>query len=117
MKYWKYEFHTQKEKSLNKNLKTENDYYKLKLVGERGQITIDKKIRDACNIEKGSPLLEIKVGKAIILVQVDNVFEEMTSRLKEAFSNTNMERDEMMKEIEENSRKRVVQKYYPDLSL
>ena len=41
----------------------------------------------------------------------------MTSRLKEAFSNTNMERDEMIKEIEENSRKRVVQKYYPDLSL
>lgn len=102
---------------MSTNLKDENDYYKLKSVGERGQITIDKKIRDACNIEKGTSLLEIRVGKAIVFVQVDNVFEEMTSRLKGAFSNTNMERDEMMKEIEENSRKRVVQKYYPDLGL
>lgn len=102
---------------MNANLNNENNYYKLKSVGERGQITIDKKIRDACNIEKGTPLLEIKVGKAIVFVQIDNLFEELTSRLKDAFLNTEMEREEIMKEIEETSRKRIVQKYYPDLGL
>lgn len=100
---------------MSEYLEKDDNYYKLKLVGERGQITIDKKIRDAFNIEKGSPLLEVKVGKAIVLVQLDNLFEDMTGKLKQAFSATEMTRKEIIKEIEEDSRKAVVEKQYPDL--
>lgn len=102
---------------MNKNLKKDEPYYKLKLVGERGQITIDKKIREAFSIDKGSPLLEIKVGKAIVLVQVDNMFEDITTKLKETFLDTNMSKEEIITDIENTSRKTIVKKHYPDLEL
>lgn len=106
-----------KENKLTKNFKKEENYYKLKLVGERGQITIDKNIRKSCNIQPGTPLLEIKVGKAIVLVQVDNMFEEMTQRLKVVFADNKLNKTEIIKEIEEESREAVVKKHYPDLGL
>lgn len=102
---------------MSKSLKKEENYFKLKLVGERGQITIDKQIRDTCNIQAGTPLLEIKVGRTIVLVQVDNMFEDLTQRLREAFLSTHMSKDEIIKEIEENSRNAVVKKHYPELGL
>lgn len=116
MKYIKYVIHIFGD-TMKNYPKKEDNYYKLKLVGERGQITIDKNIRESCNIQPGTPLLEIKVGKAIVLVQVDNMFEDMTQRLKAAFTDTKMDKSDIVKEIEETSRDAIVKKHYPDLEL
>lgn len=102
---------------MNKNLVKEENYYKLKLVGERGQITLDKRIRESCNIEAGSALLEIQVGKAIVLLQVDHIFEGLTNEIKQAFLNTDMTRDEIVQEIEETARISVIRRNYPNLGL
>lgn len=91
--------------------------FNLKIVSDRGQVTIDKKIREACGITSGTQLLEIALGKAIILVKTDNVFEELTEKLTEHFNETGMRKAEIISDIEGVSRKNIFKKNYPELDL
>jgi bifunctional DNA-binding transcriptional regulator/antitoxin component of YhaV-PrlF toxin-antitoxin module len=102
---------------MSEQFKKEKKAYSLKLVSDRGQITIDKKIRESCKIEPGSQLLEIQLGKAIILVQTNNIFEEITGKLKDMLLSSGMKKEEILKDLEETSRTNILNKYYPDLGI
>jgi AbrB family looped-hinge helix DNA binding protein len=84
-------------------------------LGEKGQITVPKEYRDACELEAGTPITMLRLGGSLLLIPEQSRFRQLSDRVAETFAAHRIQADEILHTLP-GARQRVFARHYPQLS-
>jgi bifunctional DNA-binding transcriptional regulator/antitoxin component of YhaV-PrlF toxin-antitoxin module len=84
-------------------------------MGEKGQVTVPKRYRDALKLETGAPMAVLRLGAGLLLIPEQARFRQLRDRIADIFASHGVTEAELLASLPE-ARKRVFERHYPDLA-
>jgi AbrB family looped-hinge helix DNA binding protein len=84
-------------------------------MGEKGQVTVPKRYRDALKLETGAPMAVLRLGAGLLLIPEHERFRQLCDRLTDIFNSHGVTETELLTSLPE-ARRRVFERHYPDLA-
>lgn len=84
-------------------------------VGEKGQLIVPSKYRDALRLEKGAQVAVLRLGGALLLIPEHAYFRQLCDRIAAVFANLGLTEADLLSTLPE-ARQRVFERRYPDLA-
>jgi bifunctional DNA-binding transcriptional regulator/antitoxin component of YhaV-PrlF toxin-antitoxin module len=84
-------------------------------MGEKGQVTVPKRYRDALKLETGAPMVVVRLGAGLLLIPEQARFRQLCDRIADIFTSHGVTAAELLASLPE-ARKRVFESQYPELA-
>jgi AbrB family looped-hinge helix DNA binding protein len=84
-------------------------------LGEKGQVTVPKKYRDALRLEAGAPMAVLRLGEGLLLIPEQTRFRQLCDRIVGVFASHGVTEDDLLASLPE-ARRRVFERRYPELA-
>ena len=84
-------------------------------MGEKGQVTVPKRYRDALKLETGAPMAVLRLGAGLLLIPEQARFRQLCDRIADIFTSHGVTEAELLASLPE-ARRRVFERHYPELA-
>src|SRR5215467_16403432 len=84
-------------------------------LGEKGQVTVPKRYRDALRLETGVPMAVLRLGEGLLLIPEQTRFRQLCDRIADIFTSYGVTEAELLASLPE-ARRRVFERHYPGLA-
>lgn len=84
-------------------------------LGEKGQVTVPKRYRDALKLETGAPMAVLRLGAGLLLIPEQARFRQLCDRIAGVFASHGVTEDDLLASLPE-ARRRVFERHYPELA-
>jgi AbrB family looped-hinge helix DNA binding protein len=84
-------------------------------MGEKGQVTVPKRYRDALKLETGAPMVVLRLGAGLLLIPEQARFRQLCDRIADIFTSHGVTEAELLASLPE-ARRRVFERHYPELA-
>jgi bifunctional DNA-binding transcriptional regulator/antitoxin component of YhaV-PrlF toxin-antitoxin module len=84
-------------------------------MGEKGQVTIPKRYRDAMKLETDVPMAVLRLGAGLLLIPEQARFRQLLDRIADIFTSHGVAEAELLASLPE-ARKRIFERHYPELA-
>jgi AbrB family looped-hinge helix DNA binding protein len=83
-------------------------------MGEKGQVTVPKRYRDALKLETGAPMVVLRLGAGLLLIPEQARFRQLCDRIADIFTSHGVTEAELLASLLQ-ARRRVFERHYPEL--
>jgi bifunctional DNA-binding transcriptional regulator/antitoxin component of YhaV-PrlF toxin-antitoxin module len=84
-------------------------------MGEKGQVTVPRRYRDALKLETGAPIVVLRLGASLLLIPEQARFRQLCDRISDIFTSHGVTEGELLASLPE-ARGRVFDRHYPELA-